>query len=264
MRILVTNDDGMAAAGLAELARVATQTGAEVVVAAPSGEQSGSGASLSAVETGAGVAQERVIFRDVSAIAAAYSVQASPAVIAALAAEGEFGDPPDLVLSGINHGPNTGHAILHSGTVGAALTAAARGVPAVAFSVATSRSMRWNTAVFVADKVVRWATIHAPRGAVINVNIPDIAPSQLRGLRSARLATFGAAQAQITTPRDTQTVTIAQDGNARDPESDTALLAAGWATVTAVVAPFEVKWDLDQLTGPTRSEEALGMPTSRG
>lgn len=257
MRILVTNDDGIMSEGIAELAGVAVHTGMEVVIAAPSAERSGTAAALLSVESDAGVMTD-VVDIDTAPHTKAYSVHASPALIAMLASRGTFGAPPDLVLSGINHGPNTGSAVLHSGTVGAAFTAVAHGVPAIAFSFAPATPDSWATAVTVAEHVVRWATAqHARRGLqtlVLNVNIPDVPPERLQGLRSARLATFGAAQARVATPGHTETVTVSETDGHPDPESDAALLAAGWATVTAIRAPCEVPTHLSGLVGAAMTQ----------
>lgn len=249
MRILVTNDDGIEAAGIAALARLAAATGKTVTVAAPAGERSGSAAALSVFQP----ENERVMKKvrcDSAPLAEAFSVRASPAMITVLATEGEFGPPPDLVLSGINHGPNTGSAVLHSGTVGAAFTAAARGIPALAFSMVAKDIPQWETADVVVSRVIEWGAVHAPHGLVVNVNIPDVPLAGLRGLRQARLAPFGAAQAQVTTFAHSETITMSSHEETEQPDSDAALLAAGWATVTAVAAPFEIATDLDTLLGP--------------
>lgn len=246
MRILVTNDDGIEAEGISELARVASETGMEVVVSAPAAERSGSSAALVAVESPTGVVTDAVTL-PAAPNAAAYGVHASPALITVMAATGAFGPRPDLVLSGINHGPNTGLMVLHSGTVGAAFTAVAHGVPAIAFSHAAARPGRWDTAAIVVRHVVQWALGQELPAVVLNVNIPDVSPPELRGIRSARLAAFGAAQAQVEIADRTQTVTVSEADEPQDFDSDVALLEAGWATVTPVAAPCEIPAELPGL-----------------
>src|SRR5262245_14158128 len=115
-RILVTNDDGIAAPGIRVLARAVADAGYDVTVAAPRYEASGMSAALTAVTKAGRIVLER---RDLDGVPA-YGVEASPSYIAMLACLGAFGPPPDLVVSGINRGANAGHAVLHSGTVGAA------------------------------------------------------------------------------------------------------------------------------------------------
>lgn len=133
-RVLITNDDGIAAPGLRALAHAIAATGADVLVAAPHAEASGTSAALTAVERDGQIV---VVPRPLTGVPGVpgYAVTTSPAFIVVLALRGGFGDPPDVVVSGINRGANAGTAVLHSGTVGAALTAAANGVPALAVSL---------------------------------------------------------------------------------------------------------------------------------
>lgn len=260
MRILVTNDDGITSNGIAELASAAVDTGLDVVVAAPIDERSGSSAALVVVESADGKQTERI---DLAAAPGtpAYAVHASPALVVLMACRGSFGDPPDLVLSGINHGPNTGQAVLHSGTVGAAFTAVAHGVPAIAFSHVGTAPDTWVTAGIVARHVVRWAIDREALPAlVLNVNSPDCSPETLRGLRAAHLAKFGAAQAQVETPWRKQTVTVSPDTDPPELDSDDALLAADYATVTPVMAPCESITRLPGLLGT----ELLAMTAEYG
>src|SRR5690606_13507873 len=133
-RVLVTNDDGIHATGLRWLARAAVAAGFEVVVAAPDYEASGSSAALTAIYRDKRLAVTPVELGHALPVEA-YGVRASPGYVVMLAVIGTFGRRPDLVLSGINQGANTGHVVLHSGTVGAALTASNHGVPAMAVSL---------------------------------------------------------------------------------------------------------------------------------
>src|SRR3954468_1773427 len=131
MRLLVTNDDGIDAAGLALLAATTRRAGFDVIVAAPSWNSSGASASLTGVRTDGRLEFSSRQLDGVRAVA----VEAAPAMIVWAAIAGVFGRPPDAVASGVNHGRNTGQAVLHSGTVGAAMTAAAHGLPSLALSV---------------------------------------------------------------------------------------------------------------------------------
>ncbi|UYO97695.1 5'/3'-nucleotidase SurE [Microbacterium sp. M28] len=120
-RVLVTNDDGIDAPGLHALAAAAVSAGFDVVVAAPAKQSSGSSASILAEEADGRIRIGRRELDGLDGIPA-HAVHGGPGLIALIAARGAFGDPADLVLSGVNHGANVGRAILHSGTVGAALT----------------------------------------------------------------------------------------------------------------------------------------------
>src|SRR3954447_6126700 len=171
--VLVTNDDGIESPGLIELARAAVTSGFEVVVAAPSWDSSGSSASLTAVQhEGRFLIEDRELdgLHGVRAVAA----QAAPGWIVTAAVHDAFGPRPDLVLSGVNCGANTGHAILHSGTVGATLTASTYGCRAMAVLLAASHPAHWETGGTIARAVAAWLA-SAPQGTVVNVNVPDLA-----------------------------------------------------------------------------------------
>lgn len=252
MRALVTNDDGIDAAGLRTLAAVAVDAGLDVVIAAPHAEFSGASASLTALGT-----DGRLLVHDRSIDGLdgvrAVGVEAAPAFITFAAVHGAFGPVPDLVLSGVNHGPNTGHAVLHSGTVGAALTAATQGRRALAVSMASEAPVHLDTAAAVARRALRWL-LAADTGDpfALSVNVPDVALPELRGLRPARLAAFGAVQASVAEVGEGfVTLTIAAVDAVHEPGTDAALLLDGWATATVLVGPCESPFaDLSALAGP--------------
>lgn len=243
MRALVTNDDGIDSEGLRTLAAVAVQVGLEVVVAAPHTEHSGTSAAMTAVaDDGRLVVHEHQL--DGLDGVRAVSVEAAPGYITFAAAHGAFGAPPDVVLSGVNYGPNTGYAVLHSGTVGAALTATRYDVPAVAVSLALSGEPEWATAAEVTARVLKWLGSHADP-VVLNVNVPDVPLADLRGVRSARLASFGAVQADVgEVGEGFVTITYREVEKELEPGTDAALLADGWATVTPLTPPHEAA-DID-------------------
>jgi 5'-nucleotidase len=251
-RVLVTNDDGVSAPGIRWLANAAHALGLDVVVAAPQHEASGMSAALSAVTDDGRVVFAHTTVGDVPG----YSVSASPGYIIVLAGLGTFGPPPDVVLSGINRGANAGYAILHSGTVGAALTAANNGARAMAVSLdvlspaaASSESggaaiaaldtvedetRNWSTAADLAARLLPWL-VDAPAGTVLNVNVPDVPSDQLAGWRQATLAPFGQVQMAIAEKGEDYVRTAIEENGARQiPGTDLAWLAQGYASVTAV------------------------------
>lgn len=248
MHALVTNDDGIDSVGLRRLAQVAMAAGLEVTVAAPDSERSGSSASLSALEVAGQLMVEERELDGLSGIRA-LSVQASPALIVSVATQGAFGQPPGIVLSGINAGPNTGQAVLHSGTVGAAFTAVSHGIPAMALSLASVKPQHWDTAAATATRAIDWFLPRAEVPVVINVNTPDLPAGELRGLRAARLASFGAVQATIGRPgRGFIPVTFSEPATEPGPGTDLALLRQGWATLTPLRGPREYdRFDLAAL-----------------
>jgi 5'-nucleotidase len=239
MRALITNDDGIQSVGIHTLARIAVAAGLDVTVAAPHQERSGSSAALSALEAEGRLLVERRALEGLDGVTA-LSVQATPAMIVFTGARGAFGDPPDIVLSGINHGPNTGAAILHSGTVGAALTAVSHNVPALAVSLATTRPTHWDTAAHAATQALGWFLEHADQPYVLNINVPDIPRDQLRGLRRGGLANFGAVQANIgERGQGYVTMTFEVIDDEPPPDTDVALLRQGFASATVLQAPCE-------------------------
>ena len=238
MRALVTNDDGIHGRGLSALAAAAVEAGLDVTVAAPSWDSSGASASLTAVERDGRFLLSAEALPGLADVKA-YGVEAAPAFIVRAAVRGAFGHEPDLVLSGINHGPNTGHAVLHSGTVGAALTAATFGKRAAAFSLDASASPHWDTAQSVARDVIAWL-MDTDEAVTLNVNVPDVAMDELRGLRQARLSAFGAVQANVTDTGEGY-IKLAFTEIDADPEpgTDSAFLADGYACFTPLRAACE-------------------------
>jgi 5'-nucleotidase len=234
-KVLVTNDDGIDSPGLHALAGLAVEIGLEVLVAAPTRESSGASASLGAVEESGRVVVEP---RPIDALPGVQSlaVRAAPAFIVRAALHGAFGDEPDLVLSGINQGPNTGHAVLHSGTVGAAMTAATYGRCSLAVSLASGGDQwRWATALDVARPVVEWL-LASNEIHVLNLNVPNIASERVRGLRRAPLATFGAVQTKVTeVGYGFVHLEYSEIDPTSEPESDAGLLAHDWACITPLI-----------------------------
>jgi 5'-nucleotidase len=258
-RVLITNDDGIDAPGLRALAEAARAAGHDVVVAAPHQEASGMSAALTAVVADGRIVVERRELGDYPA----YAVAASPAYIAVLAGLGVFGPPPDVVLSGINRGANAGHAVLHSGTVGAALTAANNGARAMAVSldvlnpvaggpesggmdsggaritVPDDSVLHWDTAATFAGELLGWL-IAAPERTVLNLNVPDRPADQVSGLRQAALASFGQATMGVAEAGDGYVSTTVEISDHQvEPGTDVALLAEGFAAVTAIRPPAE-------------------------
>jgi 5'-nucleotidase len=240
MSVVVTNDDGIDSPGLHRLAAAAAGTGRSVLVAAPDYEASGASASMAAVGVGDRIAIERRALPGLDGITG-YAVRAAPAFIAFAAAQGGFGERPGLLLSGINRGANTGRAVLHSGTVGAALTAAMHRIPTAAFSLdcLPDGEQYWDTAAVVARQIIGVLGSISP-GLALNVNVPNVPLADLRGIRYAQLADFGAVQIQITAaPQEHLELTMFAPPEPPQPDSDSAALAAGYASVTAVQAICE-------------------------
>lgn len=248
-RALITNDDGISSPGLSALAHAALDAGLEVVIAAPAEEASGSSAAITGTNTiavtghtdASTIKVEKRELEDVPGIPA-YSVRAAPGLIALLAAHGAFGPAPDLVLSGINRGANLGRVVLHSGTVGAALTGGVNDACGLAVSLDVGlhpEAHHWETAAAVVTGLVPVLLEH-PLGTVFNLNVPNVPPGSPLELREATLAPFGIVQTTMTEPVEGDVrLTVRELPDEPIPGSDAALLAAGYATVTNVVAVQE-------------------------
>ncbi|WP_155370080.1 5'/3'-nucleotidase SurE [Catellatospora vulcania] len=253
-RVLVTNDDGIEAPGLHRLALAAAKAGYDVVVAAPARDSSGASAAISAVAQDGRVVVEERKLPGLDGVPA-YAVTGTPALAALIATRGAFGDPPDVVLSGINRGANAGPAVLHSGTVGAALTGATYGCKGLAVSLnladgdLTDDDRYWDTAALYAVALLSLLD-GLPKETVLNLNVPDLPADQVRGLCRARFGRFGQVQMRIAERGSGFVRTALEDTGARlEPGTDMALLADGYATVTPLQPLGEAAVDLPDLSG---------------
>jgi 5'-nucleotidase len=235
---LITNDDGIDSPGLHSLARAAIEAGLDVVIAAPSEQSSGSSASI----LGAG-ADGRVPFThhelegfDIPV----FAVHAAPALISLMAAHGAFGFVPDIVFSGVNRGANVGRAILHSGTVGAALTAGVNGARGMAVSLDVGmnpESCLWDAAAPHVTRLVP-LLLEQPTGTVFNLNVPNVEAAT--ELREGPLATFGIVQTLTAVGGDDDVrLEVSDTPSEQEEGSDAALLLGGHATVTSISSVLE-------------------------
>lgn len=252
MRALITNDDGIESPGLHRLAQVARDRGLEVVVAAPLTEASGSSAAINARQDEGRIVVEERTLPGLHGVEA-YGVAASPAFIALIATRGAFGQPPDLVLSGINRGANVGHAILHSGTVGAALTGNAYGCRAMAVSLNVGlepeQPAHWDTAARLTATLLPLVTDSDL--VAVNLNVPDQPIEKIKGVRRGSLAAFGIVQMNIAEMgEDYVRMSVAESDEELRPGTDAYWLAGGYACVTPlrfVCEAAEVRLPLESL-----------------
>lgn len=177
MEILVTNDDGIHAEGLRALAKALRPLG-HVTVIAPDREQSATSHALTLHRP----LRIKKVEEDV------LSVDGTPTDCVLLGVHGFLKQKPDLVVSGINHGPNMGNDTSYSGTVAAAVEGTFLGIPSVALSLATWKEADFEPAGSVAHHLVRTFLAHGIRpGMCISVNIPPIALEGMKGVRVTRL-----------------------------------------------------------------------------
>lgn len=238
-KILITNDDGIDSPGIRLLA-VELATVCEVVVVAPLENMSGSGTGIGRFDPVAGVHMVPVALNgDIEA----YAIAGTPGLAVMASALGAFGDPPDLVVSGINAGINTGHSVIHSGTVGAALTARTFKGRGLALSLAESDPWQWETAVRVAAAVTGWLCARVGEPRVLNVNVPALAWDEIAGFHWADLDEFGYfSVASASVDAETLQMEVSGGSDRSDPASDTALCELGYVTLTPLStvepAPF--------------------------
>lgn len=234
IRALVTNDDGIDSPGLVALAAAAASAGLDVTVAAPSWDSSGASSSLTGVREDGRLRTERRRLSELDV--PVFAVDAAPAMIALVALRGAFGEAPEIVLSGINCGRNTGRAVLHSGTVGAVFTAVNHGASGIAVSIDSAAPQHWDTAAELTKPLLAWLIDHRPT-STLNLNVPDLPMLEVRGMRQAHLAAVGAVQTNVTDAGGGYVqVTVSALETEPDPGSDAALLAQGWAVVSALDA----------------------------
>ncbi len=241
-KALVVNDDGIDSPGLIALAAAAVQADLDVVVAAPRWQSSGASAGIIATVREGRTPIEQRQLADLPGVAA-YAVEAQPAYIVLAAVRGWLDPVPDVVLSGVNHGANVGRAILHSGTVGAALTAGVNGLSGLAVSLDIGphpdAAPHWGSAVHLLPSVLDLLA-GAPRGTVLTLNVPDRPIQALRELRRATLADFGTVQTRVDRV-DNGKLHLADVEVDTPPAAgtDSALLAAGHPTLTALESVHE-------------------------
>jgi 5'/3'-nucleotidase len=192
MKVLLTNDDGIQATGLNELRRALLRLpGVELDVIAPDANRS---ATARSITTRTPLWVEEVHFGDGTV---GYASDGTPVDCVRFASLGLLGSPPDLIVSGINHGANLGDDITYSGTVAAALEGAVLGIPAIAVSQqSTKREMDFRfgkdfefdvAALFTARLVARIEDHPISPGTLLNVNFPALPLAELAGAVVTRL-----------------------------------------------------------------------------
>jgi len=227
-RLLLTNDDGIASPGLRRLARRLAARH-EVVVVAPDDDRSGSGTGIGRLDPDVGVRYEVAELEGVEA----YTIAGPPGLAVMAGMLGAFGRPPDLVVSGVNAGMNTGHSVLHSGTVGAVLTARTFGSHGLAVSLGPSDPWQWETAIALAVPVVDWLLGREGARFVLNMNVPARPLDEVQGVTWAPLDEFGHFRLSMTdeTGERVQFEVAGRDAGRRA-ASDTARCLAGLVTLT--------------------------------
>lgn len=208
MRILLSNDDGYFAPGLAALAEALSGLG-EIVVVAPEQNRSGASNSLTL--------DRPLMLRQ--AASGFHFVNGTPTDCVHLAVTGMLDYLPDIIVSGINSGANMGDDTIYSGTVAAATEGYLLGIPSIAVSMTSFEGLNYATAGRVARELVeRYVNDPIPGPVLLNVNVPDIPYDQLTGMEVTRLGRRHKAEpvVRMTSPRKETVYWIGAAGAAAD------------------------------------------------
>ena len=233
MSILLTNDDGIYAPGLAALHRELRGLG-EVHVVAPESEQSAVGHAISLMTP------LRVKQVALDGGLRGWAVSGTPADCVKIALAELLPEPPELVVSGINLGPNVGINVLYSGTVSAATEAAILGVRGLAVSLNTYKDPDWAGAASLTRELIaglRDLPGWAPE-VCLNINLPALPQERIRGVRVTRQDTGPLVERfqRRVDPREHVYYWLAEINERRDlePDTDYGALAAGYVSITPI------------------------------
>ena len=226
MRILISNDDGVSAPGIAALYDALADY-CECVVIAPDQDKSGASSSLTL---------DRPLHPHTLANGF-ISVNGTPTDCVHLGLNGLLEQQPDMVVSGINLGANLGDDVLYSGTVAAALEGRFLERPSFAFSLVSRQVDNLPTAAYFARKLVdAHHLLELPARTVLNVNIPNLPLDKIRGIQLTRLGhrARAAAPVRMVDPRGKAGYWIAAAGNAEDggPGTDFHAVMQGYVSIT--------------------------------
>ncbi len=236
MHILLSNDDGYFAPGLAALAETLSSL-AKVTVVAPERDRSGASNSLTL---------DRPLFVRRASSGFIY-VNGTPTDCVHLAVTGLLDDLPDIVISGVNHGANMGDDTIYSGTVAAATEGFLLGIPSLAISLVANGGDHFDTAARVAaDMVGRFERAPLAQPALLNINVPDVPYDGLQGFEVTRLGKRHKAEPVVksSTPRGETVYWVGAAGAAQDAGEGTDFHAVARCAVS--VTPLQV--DLTQFS----------------
>jgi 5'-nucleotidase len=248
VRILLTNDDGVYAAGLRALHKELAKLG-EVTVIAPALEQSGVGHAITLLDP-------LIVssIDDVDGSQLGLAVEGSPADCVKLAIYELLDRPPDLIVSGINHGANAGINVLYSGTVAAAIEGAFFEITSIAVSLEYSEHFDFPYAARHARRVIE--TILAnnpPAGSLFNVNIPSHNRGEPKGIKVVPMGVGrhgeGFERRRDPRGRTYYWMTYAPPFRLEGEESDVIALAGGNITVTPLQFDMTRQAQLEQVRG---------------
>ena len=242
MRILLSNDDGYLAQGLVTLAQALAKY-ADVSVVAPDKNRSAASNSLTLEMPLRAQSSENGFIR----------VDGTPTDCVHLAITGLLEHEPDMVIAGINHGANLGDDVLYSGTVAAATEGRFLGFPAMAISLTSSDPKHFDTAAQVAVTLMQQIMNKPlPRDTLLNVNVPDIALSELKGYQVTRLGQRHKSEPVVKAQdqRGRDIYWVGPPGSAQDAGEGTDFYAINAGFVSVTPLQLDLTWydRIDQLS----------------
>jgi len=182
LKILITNDDGIFAEGIYKLAKILSLSHS-VTVIAPDRERSATGHAITMHHP---LRVRKVKFYDTNL--EAWSVDGTPSDCVKLGVEAIIEKKPDLVVSGINDGPNLGTDILYSGTVSAAIEGAIQGIQAVAISLVGNKNLNFDLAAKISSSIIDYFQYKKlPNDTLLNINIPNKEEKTIKGVKITTL-----------------------------------------------------------------------------
>jgi 5'-nucleotidase len=241
INILVSNDDGVGAAGIIALSRALSEF-AQVLTVAPDRNCSGASNSLTLTNP----------LRINNLENGCISVNGTPTDCVHLAIRQLCKTEPDIVVSGINAGANMGDDTLYSGTVAAAMEGRFLGLPAIAVSLVGKSLIHYDTAAVFAAKIVKGLLAHPiNRDQILNVNVPDLPLAQIKGIKITRLGARHRAEGMIKTqdPAGKDIYWLGPVGSEQDAGEGTDFnaVAAGYVSITPLTVDLTAYNQLDGL-----------------
>ena len=243
MHILITNDDGYLAPGIRVLAQELALV-ADISVVAPERNRSGASNSLTLMRP----------LRVEQSTDGYYYVDGTPTDCVHLALSGLLDNPPDMVVSGINAGPNLGDDVLYSGTVAAAMEGRYLGLPAIAVSLLGKPATHFSSAAQITRRVVERLT-HSPLpdDTLLNLNVPDLPGDEIVAIEATRLGFRHKSESMVKQqdPHGRPIYWVGPPGEAQDAGPGTDFFAVEHAT--ASVTPMQIDLTRHQGIEPLQS-----------
>ncbi|VAX19982.1 5'-nucleotidase SurE [hydrothermal vent metagenome] len=232
MRVLLTNDDGINARGIAEM-RAALAKNYDVTVVAPESEMSAVGHAITLTDP----LRVRKINKNGDFFG--YGVNGTPADCVKIAVRAILDEKPDIVVSGINHGHNVATNVIYSGTVSAATEGMILGIPSIAISLSTFETADFSQAAVYGARIARMAYKKGiPADSLLNVNVPAIPENEIKGVKICKLGVSKFIE-EFERRVDLRNNDYYWQGGAmniseEDKETDITYLKEGWVTVTPI------------------------------